>query len=201
MAGPIRTSASSTTLESASSTCRRSWPATSSGTGATARGTASYDAEGKAYLDFATGIATTILGHRHPRGQRGDPRAGGPAAPHHVRPRLHGARLAAGRDGSPATLPDPLDRVFFGNSGAEVDRRRAEARAPSDRAAGDHRLPGRLPRPDLRRAERHHVEPELPARPRPAAARRPPGALPTGVPRLWRRRCGCRCGIASRAIR
>jgi len=26
-----------------------------------------YDAEGKAYLDFATGIAVTILGHRHPR--------------------------------------------------------------------------------------------------------------------------------------
>src|SRR5688572_24208639 len=25
-----------------------------------------YDTDGKAYLDFATGIATTILGHRHP---------------------------------------------------------------------------------------------------------------------------------------
>jgi 4-aminobutyrate aminotransferase len=78
-----------------------------------------YDTDGKAYLDFATGIAVTILGHRHPRVT---------AAIHAQVDRLthlmNGigyaepvSRLAAR---VAATLPDPLDSVFFGNSGAEA---------------------------------------------------------------------------------
>ena len=78
-----------------------------------------YDADGRAYLDFATGIATTILGHRHPRVT---------AAVHaQVDRTLHVmsglgytepvSRLA---EMLAATLPDPLDTVFFGNSGAEA---------------------------------------------------------------------------------
>jgi 4-aminobutyrate aminotransferase len=78
-----------------------------------------FDVEGNSYLDFATGIATTILGHRHPRVT---------AAVHaqvdritHV---MNGlgysepvSRLAERLVG---TLPGPLDSVFFGNSGAEA---------------------------------------------------------------------------------
>ena len=78
-----------------------------------------FDADGKSYLDFATGIATTILGHRHPAVS---------AAVHaqvdrmlhvmsglgYIEPVSRLAELLA------ATLPDPLDTVFFGNSGAEV---------------------------------------------------------------------------------
>ena len=78
-----------------------------------------YDADGKAYLDFATGIATSILGHHHPRVT---------AAIHaqvdrllhvtnglgYIEPVSRLAELLAG------TLPDGLDAVFFGNSGAEA---------------------------------------------------------------------------------
>jgi len=78
-----------------------------------------YDTEDKAYLDFATGIAVTILGHHHPRVT---------AAVHNQAVKLlhvsNGlgyvepvSRLAAKLAG---TLPDGLDTVFFGNSGAEA---------------------------------------------------------------------------------
>ena len=54
-----------------------------------------------------------------------------------------------------ATFPDPLDSVMFLQLRLGGDRRRAQARPTGHRAAGDHRVPRRVPRPDLRRAERH----------------------------------------------
>jgi 4-aminobutyrate aminotransferase len=78
-----------------------------------------YDADGRAYLDFATGIATTILGHRHP--------AVSAAIHAQVDRMLHvmgglgyaepSSRLA---QRLASTLPERLDSVFFGNSGAEA---------------------------------------------------------------------------------
>lgn len=78
-----------------------------------------FDAEGRAYLDFATGIATTILGHRHPRVT---------AAVHAQVDRMLHVMSGLGYTESVSTLaemlagtlPDPLDTVFFGNSGAEA---------------------------------------------------------------------------------
>jgi 4-aminobutyrate aminotransferase len=78
-----------------------------------------YDTAGKAYLDFANGIAVTALGHAHPRVT---------AAIHEQVDRLIGpisaigfaepvSRLAAALD---ATFPDPLDSVMFLNSGSEA---------------------------------------------------------------------------------
>jgi 4-aminobutyrate aminotransferase len=78
-----------------------------------------YDSDGRAYLDFACGIATTVLGHGHP---------GISAAVHEQVDRLvhvtNGlgfiepvSRLAAE---IAAELPAPLDTVFFGNSGSEA---------------------------------------------------------------------------------
>jgi 4-aminobutyrate aminotransferase len=78
-----------------------------------------YDTTGKAYLDFANGIAVTALGHAHPRVT---------AAIHAQVDRLIGpvsaigfaepvSRLAAALD---ATFPDPLDSVMFLNSGSEA---------------------------------------------------------------------------------
>ena len=78
-----------------------------------------YDTDGKAYLDFANGIAVTALGHAHPRVT---------AAIHAQVDRLIGpvsalgftepiARLAAELA---ATFPDPLDSVMFLNSGSEA---------------------------------------------------------------------------------
>jgi len=78
-----------------------------------------YDTAGKAYLDFANGIAVTALGHAHPRVT---------AAIHAQVDRLIGpvsamgfaepvSRLAAALD---ATFPDPLDSVMFLNSGSET---------------------------------------------------------------------------------
>jgi 4-aminobutyrate aminotransferase len=78
-----------------------------------------YDTDGKAYLDFANGIAVTALGHRHPRVT---------AAIHAQVDRLIGPVSALGFT-SPiselatalaATFPDPLDSVMFLNSGSEV---------------------------------------------------------------------------------
>ncbi len=78
-----------------------------------------YDTAGKAYLDFANGIAVTALGHAHPRVT---------AAIHEQVDRLLGpisaigfaepvSRLASELD---ATFPDPLDSVMFLNSGSEA---------------------------------------------------------------------------------
>ncbi len=78
-----------------------------------------YDTAGKAYLDFANGIAVTALGHAHLRVT---------AAIHEQVDRLMGpisamgfaepvSRLAAELD---ATFPDPLDSVMFLNSGSEA---------------------------------------------------------------------------------
>jgi 4-aminobutyrate aminotransferase len=78
-----------------------------------------YDAEGRAYLDFANGIAVSVLGHQHPAVT---------AAIHAQVDRLIAptgamgytepvARLAAA---IADTMPAPLDTVFFLNSGSEA---------------------------------------------------------------------------------
>lgn len=78
-----------------------------------------YDTDGRAYLDFANGIAVTALGHRHPRVT---------AAIHAQVDRLIGPVSVLGYTAPvsemaaalAATLPDPLDSVMFLNSGSEV---------------------------------------------------------------------------------
>ena len=78
-----------------------------------------YDVVGKAYLDFANGIAVTALGHVHPAVT---------AAIHTQVEKLIGpinaigftepiTRLAAELA---STFPDPLDSVMFLNSGSEA---------------------------------------------------------------------------------
>ena len=78
-----------------------------------------FDTDGKAYLDFANGIAVSALGHVHPRVT---------AAIHAQVDRLIGpvsalgfaepiSRLAVKLAG---TFPDPLDSVMFLNSGSEA---------------------------------------------------------------------------------
>ena len=78
-----------------------------------------FDSDGRAYLDFANGIAVTSLGHAHPRVN---------AAIHkqvdelihvcnglgHLVPVTRLAEMLV------AELPQPLDTVYFGNSGSEV---------------------------------------------------------------------------------
>ena len=78
-----------------------------------------YDTDGKAYLDFANGIAVTALGHAHPRVT---------AAIHAQVDRLIGPISAMGftepvsrlATELAATFPAPLDSVFFLNSGSEA---------------------------------------------------------------------------------
>jgi len=78
-----------------------------------------YDTAGKAYLDFANGIAVTALGHAHPRVT---------AAIHAQVDKLIGPVSALGFTGPisrlatelAATFPDQLDSVFFLNSGSEA---------------------------------------------------------------------------------
>ncbi|HET7727796.1 MAG TPA: aminotransferase class III-fold pyridoxal phosphate-dependent enzyme [Candidatus Limnocylindrales bacterium] len=78
-----------------------------------------YDTSGRAYLDFANGIAVTALGHAHPRVL---------AAVHEQVDRLMGPVHAFGIAESTArlsvmlaeTFPAPLDTVIFLNSGSEA---------------------------------------------------------------------------------
>jgi 4-aminobutyrate aminotransferase len=78
-----------------------------------------YDTDGRAYLDFANGIAVTALGHRHPRVTA--------AIPEQVE-RLIGPINAIGftapiselAEALAATFPSPLDSVMFLNSGSEA---------------------------------------------------------------------------------
>jgi 4-aminobutyrate aminotransferase len=78
-----------------------------------------YDTDGRAYLDFANGIAVTALGHRHPRVT---------AAIHAQVDRLIGPTGAMGYSEPvvrlstmlAAEFPDPLDSVMFLNSGSEA---------------------------------------------------------------------------------
>ncbi|MEX2183674.1 MAG: aspartate aminotransferase family protein [Chloroflexota bacterium] len=78
-----------------------------------------YDTAGRAYLDFANGIAVTALGHVHPRVT---------AAIHAQVDRLIGPVSALGftepvsrlAHELAATFPEPLDSVMFLNSGSEA---------------------------------------------------------------------------------
>jgi 4-aminobutyrate aminotransferase len=78
-----------------------------------------FDTSGKAYLDFANGIAVTALGHAHPAVS---------AAIHAQVDRLIGPTGAIGYaepivrlvDRLAATLPDPIDSIFLLNSGSET---------------------------------------------------------------------------------
>jgi len=78
-----------------------------------------YDTDGRAYLDFANGIAVTALGHAHPRVT---------AAIHAQVDRLIGPISAIGftepisrlATELAATFPDPIDSVLFLNSGSEA---------------------------------------------------------------------------------
>jgi 4-aminobutyrate aminotransferase len=78
-----------------------------------------YDSDGKAYLDFACGIAVTVLGHRHPTVT---------AAIHAQADRLLHTCNGLGyvepvstlASKLAALLPDPLDSVFLANSGTEA---------------------------------------------------------------------------------
>ena len=69
-------------------------------------------------------------------------------------------------------------------------RRRAQARAPGDRSARDHRLPRRLPRADVRGDQRDDLEPQLPDGLRAAPAGRLLRAVPGRLPRVRRQRGG-----------
>jgi 4-aminobutyrate aminotransferase len=78
-----------------------------------------FDTDGKAYLDFANGIAVTALGHAHPKVN---------AAIHAQVDRIVGPVNAMGftepisrlADELAATFPQPLDSVMFMNSGSEA---------------------------------------------------------------------------------
>jgi len=78
-----------------------------------------FDTSGKAYLDFANGIAVTVLGHSHPRVSAAihaqvDRLIGPTGAIGYSEPVVRLASMVA------ETLPDPIDTVFFMNSGSEA---------------------------------------------------------------------------------
>ena len=78
-----------------------------------------YDTDGRAYLDFANGIAVSVLGHGHPAVT---------AAVHAQVDRMIAPMAAMGYAETTVrlatlladALPDPIDTVFFLNSGSEA---------------------------------------------------------------------------------
>ena len=78
-----------------------------------------FDTAGRAYLDFANGIAVTALGHVHPRvtaaiHAQADRLIGPTGAMGYAEPVVTLARMLA------ETLPHPIDTVMFLNSGSEA---------------------------------------------------------------------------------
>ena len=78
-----------------------------------------YDADDRPYLDFACGIAVTVLGHRHPAVtqaivQQADTLLHTCNALGYLEPVSQLAAAIA------AHMPEPLDTVFFANSGSEA---------------------------------------------------------------------------------
>jgi len=78
-----------------------------------------YDTDGRAYLDFANGIAVTALGHHHPRvtaaiHAQADKLIGPTGAIGYSQPVVTLATMLA------ETLPPPIDTVMFLNSGSEA---------------------------------------------------------------------------------
>src|SRR2546425_3089194 len=78
-----------------------------------------YDTDGRAYLDFANGIAVTALGHHHPRvtaaiHDQVDRLIGPTGAMGYAEPVVRLATMLSD------TLPDPIDSIMFLNSGSEA---------------------------------------------------------------------------------
>jgi 4-aminobutyrate aminotransferase len=78
-----------------------------------------FDTDGKAYLDFANGIAVSVLGHSHPAVTAAihaqvDELIAPCAAMGYAESTVRHARLLA------EFLPQPLDSIFFMNSGSEA---------------------------------------------------------------------------------
>ena len=78
-----------------------------------------YDTDGRAYLDFANGIAVSVLGHGHPAVTAAihaqvDQLIAPCAAMGYAEPTVRHAKLLA------EFLPEPLDSIFFMNSGSEA---------------------------------------------------------------------------------
>ena len=78
-----------------------------------------YDTDGRAYLDFGNGIAVSVLGHRNPRVTAAihaqvDRLIAPMAAMGYAEPTVRLGRALA------ATLPEPIDSIFFMNSGSEA---------------------------------------------------------------------------------
>jgi 4-aminobutyrate aminotransferase len=78
-----------------------------------------YDTSGRAYLDFANGIAVTALGHVHPRvtaaiHAQADRLIGPTGAMGYAEPVVRLATMLS------ETLPDPIDSLMFLNSGSEA---------------------------------------------------------------------------------
>ena len=136
---------------------------------------------------------------RIPRVTAADPRPGRPADRADQRDRLHRAHLAA-RGGTGRDVPGPARLGDVPELRLRGDRRRAQAGPSGHRATGDHRVPGRVPRPDVRGDERHELEHQLPGRLRAAPAGRPLRAVPDRLPGLRRRRGG-RLGVGPGELR
>ena len=112
------------------------------------KGSRVWDQQGKEYIDFSGGIAVTALGHCHPALVE-TLKSQGETLWHTSNVFTNEPALRLASKLIAATF---AERVFFGNSGAEANKRRSNWRATTPAKAQpvqkqNYRFPQRLPRP------------------------------------------------------
>ena len=141
------------------------------------RGTLLFDADGKEYLDFITGLAVVSLGHAHPA--VADAVAGEQAAD--AQPRVEPLRQHVGAGGHPHHRPPDQRRQRPGGRAGVL--RQLEGRRPTSCALKLARRLGRRWPPRRRNGADNAstAGPWPPSRHRPAGEARPFAPLPGGV--------------------
>ena len=141
------------------------------------RGCAIEDIDGNLFLDFAAGIAVNSTGHSHPDVVAAIQRQADDLLHFSARDfYLPIYAQAAAELARIAPMRGP-NRAFIGNSRRRGGRGRDQARASPHGAPVPRRVPGRLPRPHLRRRDADRLEGQVPRGLRPAAAGRLPRAV------------------------
>ena len=140
------------------------------------------DVDGNVFLDCAAGIAVNATGHSHPdvvkaiadQAARFIHMSG---TDFYYEPQVRLAEEIA------AIAPfDGGARSFFGNSGAEAIEAAIKLARHATGTAGDHCVPGRIPRPHARRPRVDRIEDGPAPRVQPVHGRRLPCAVPEHLP-------------------
>ena len=126
-----------------------------------AEGSWVYDTDGGKWLDFVVGIAVVNTGHCHPKVVKAVQEQAAKVPHAQMNIYRHGPMLELAEKLT-GIMPEGLDEVMFGNSGAEAVENAVKLAKQATRRPGHHRLPGRLPRPHASHHGAHRLRRALP---------------------------------------